>query len=46
MENIETYGCNNYLCKLNEKCLFVGGFDYISLLDIKYMQLNTKIDLL
>ena len=46
VENIETYGCNNYLCKLNEKYLFVGGFDYISLLDIKYMQLNTKIDLI
>ena len=46
VENIETYGCNNYLCKLNEKYLFVGGFDYISLLDIKNMQLNTKIELI
>ena len=46
MENIETYGCNNYLCKLNEKYLFVGGFDYISLLDIKKMLLNSIIDLI
>ena len=46
VENIETYGCNNYLCKLSEKYLFVGGFDYISLIDIKYVQLNTKIELI
>lgn len=46
IEHIETYGCNDYLCKLNENFLFVGGFDYISLIDIRYKQLNTKIELI
>ena len=45
VEHIETYGCNNYLNKLNERFLFVGGFDYISLIDIKNKQLNTKMEL-
>ena len=46
VKNIETYGCNDYLAKLNQKYLFVGGFDYISILDIRFMQLNTKIELI
>ena len=46
VEHIETYGCNNYLNKLNERFLFVGGFDYISLIDIKNKQLNTKMELI
>ena len=45
IKNIEAFGCNDYLCKLNEKFLLVGGFDYISILDINCMQLNTKIEL-
>ena len=27
INHIETYGCNDYMCKLNEKFLFIGGFD-------------------
>ena len=46
VEHIETYGCNDYLNKLNERFLFVGGFDYISLLDINNKQLNTKMELI
>ena len=46
IKNIEAYGCNDYICKLNQKYLFVGGFDYISILDINCMQLNTKIQLM
>ena len=45
IKNIEAFGCNDYLCKLNEKFLLVGGFDYISILDINCLQLNTKIEL-
>ena len=45
INHIETYGCNDYMCKLNEKFLFIGGFDYISIIDINFMQLNTKLEL-
>lgn len=46
IKNIEAFGCNDYICKLNQKYIFVGGFDYISILDINCMQLNTKIQLM
>ena len=46
VRNIETYGCNDYLCKLNEKFLIVGGFDYISMIDIQNKQLDTKMELI
>lgn len=48
IKKIECYGCNNYnsLCKLNEEILCVGGFEYISLIDINLKQLNNKIHLI
>lgn len=48
IKKIECYGCNNYnsLCKLNDDILCVGGFEYISLLDINLKQLNNKIHLI
>lgn len=46
VKNIESYGCNNYICKLNNDILFIGGFEYISLIDIELKQLNNKIELI
>ena len=46
IKNIESYGCNNYICKLNENILCIGGFEYISLVDIDFKQLNNKIELI
>ena len=45
IKNIESYGSNNYICKLNEDILCIGGFEYISLIDIDFKQLNNKIEL-
>ena len=46
IKNIESYGSNNYICKLNENILCIGGFEYISLIDFDLMQLNNKIELI
>ena len=27
IKNIESYGCNNYICKLNENILCIGGYE-------------------
>ena len=46
IKKIESFGSNNYLCKLNENILCVGGFEYISLIDIDFEQVNNKMELL
>ena len=46
IKNIESYGCNNYICKLNENLLCIGGFEYISLIDIDFKQINNKMQLI
>lgn len=46
IKNIEAYGSNNYMCKLNDNILFVGGFEYMSLIGIDFKQLNNKIELI
>ena len=46
IKNIESYGCNNYICKLNDDILCIGGFEYISLIDIDFKQLNNKMELI
>ena len=46
IKNIESYGCNNYICKLNDNLLCIGGFEYISLIDIDFKQLNNIIQLI
>lgn len=45
INKIETYGSNNYMCKLNNEILCVGGFEYISLISISNKQLINKIEL-
>lgn len=46
IKNIETNGSNNYMNLLNENILFIGGFEFISLISINNFQLNTKIELI
>ena len=46
IKNIESYGSNNYICKLKENILCIGGFEYISLIDINLAQLNNKTELI
>ena len=46
IKNIESFGCNNYICKLNENLLCIGGFEYISLIDIDLKQINNKMQLI
>lgn len=46
IKKIESFGSNNYMCKLNDNILCIGGFNYISLIDIDCKQLNNKIELI
>ena len=46
IKKVESFGCNSYICKLNDNILCIGGFNYISLIDINFKQINNKIELI